>query len=137
MSRAIIILVGISLLTKHIEKIIFNKNKFDDFTIRFLNGYNIAVHRKIEDIIEIINPEKKRQITEYLKDTVGPLNLNEASAETNSLSHLHLQKEDILYFFSSNTQTGKICTNVFYEYYRNFCKVNKPIIIYTLDKFRS
>jgi hypothetical protein len=52
-------------------------------------GYNIAIHRKIEDIIEIINPEKKRQITEYLKDTVGPLNLNEASAETNSLSHLH------------------------------------------------
>ena len=134
MSRAIIILVGISLLTKHIEKIIFNKNKFDDFTIRFLNGYNIAVHRKVEDIIEIINPEKKRQITEYLKDTVGPLNLNEASAETNSLSHLHLQKEDILYFLSSNTQPGKICTNVFYEYYRNFYNVKKPIIIYNLDK---
>ena len=134
MSRAIIILVGISLLTKYIEKIIFNKNKFDDFATRFLNGYNIAVHRKIEDIIEIINPEKKRQITEYLKDTVGPLNLIEASAETNSLSHLNLQKEDILYFISSNTQTGKICANVFYEYYRNFCKVNKPIIIYNLDK---
>lgn len=134
MSRAIIILVGISLLTKHIEKIIFNKNKFDDFTIRFLNGYNIAVHRKIEDIIEIINPDKKRQITEYLKDTVGSLNLNEASAETNSLSHLHLQKEDILYFLSSNTQPGKICTNVFYEYYRNFYNVKKPIIIYNLDK---
>lgn len=134
MSRAIIILVGISLLTKHIEKIIFNKNKFDDFTIRFLNGYNIAVHRKIEDIIEIINPDKKRQITEYLKDTVGSLNLNEASAETNSLSHLHLQKEDILYFLSSNTQPGKICTNVFYEYYRNFFNVKKPIIIYNLDK---
>ena len=134
MSRAIIILVGISLLTKHIEKIIFNKDKFDDFATRFLNGYNIAVHKKIEDIIEIINPEKKRQITEYLKDTVGPLNLIEASAETNSLSHLNLQKEDILYFLSSNTQTGKICANVFYEYYPDFCKVNDPIIIHNLDK---
>ena len=113
MSRAIIILVGISLLTKHIEKIIFNKDKFDDFATRFLNGYNIGVHKKIEDIIEIVNPKKKRQITEYLKDTVGPLNLIEASAETNSLSHLNLQKEDILYLLSSNTLPGNICANVF------------------------
>jgi len=80
MSRAIIILVGISLLTKHIEKINLYQNKFNEFASEFLNGYNENEQRKVEDIIEIINPEKKRQITEYLKDTVGPLNLSEVSA---------------------------------------------------------
>jgi len=113
MSRAIIILVGTSLLTKHIEKITLYQNNFDEFASEFLNGYNKNVHRKVEDIIEIINPNKKRQIIEYLKDKVGPSNLIEASAETNSLSHLHLQKEDILYLLSSNTLPGNICANVF------------------------
>ncbi len=96
MSRAIIIPVGASLLTKHIEKTTLHQNKFDEFACESLNGYKKNEYRKLEDIIEIINPKKKRQIVEYLKDTVGPSNLTEASAETNSLSCLNLREGDIL-----------------------------------------
>jgi len=134
MSRAIIILVGTSLLTKHIERITLDQNRFEEFVSRFLDGYNRNVHRKIEDIIRIINPEEERQIIEYLRDTVGASNLIEASAETNSLSRLNLREGDILYLLSSNTLPGKICANTFYEYYCEDYSVKNPIIIHNLDK---
>ena len=76
MSRAIIILVGISLLTKHIEKIIFNKNKFDDFEIGKL------IKNDLIEIQELTEEEYKKYLNllsigedyskaeEYLKEVL-------------------------------------------------------------------
>ena len=135
MPRAIISLIGISLLTRNIEALLGEDN-FNEFASTFLTGYNKTKHKKPKDIIKIIGPEEEKKLTGYLKDMLGPPNLAEASAETNSLSHMGLQQGDILYFLSSNTLPGKICAQALYRYYKdqNLYGLKEPITIQYLVK---
>jgi len=130
MSKAIISLVGTSLLTKHIEVLLEN-NKLGEF-ISFLKGYNQTIHKKPLEIVEKINPCKGSEVVNYLKDRIG--NERKASAETNSLSQMFPQPNDTLYFLSSNTLHGKICAQALYQYYKNKYAVKEPIVIKNLKK---
>lgn len=135
MPKAIISLVGTSLLTNHIQALL-DENRFDNFVSDFLKSYDKTRHKKPKDIVEIIKPDKEEELARYLKDTLGPGNLTQASAETNTLSRMPLQQEDILYFFCSHTLPGKICAKSLYQYYneQNLYAVKKPIPIPYLVK---
>jgi len=131
MPRAIISLVGTSLLTRHIEAL-RDEGKLASQFSEFLRGHDSNEHRKIAEIVEIIDPEKGNELVSYLKEAI---NNPAASAERNSLSNMHLQKKDILYFLASNTLPGKICAQALYQYYKeqnNYYDVREPIIILKL-----